>query len=238
MFIIMKWKSFLKAISTFTMLFITLAVLGSMRQISPETNEVFSSSTSNRTLIIDAGHGGVDGGAVGIDGTVESEINLEIALKLRDLAKFCGENVVMTRSASEIDYPEESASIAAKKLYDQKYRVELINSIPNAWLISIHQNTYINDSANGAQVFYGNKNNSEAVANFMQSQLNATLYENSRRLAAPISDSVYLMKKVNCEAILVECGFISNENDLNQLKNNDFQTKLALTILTAWEQNV
>ncbi len=236
MFINIKWKFFFRTVTLFTFLSLIFAFSTNNTQIMPESNEVFSSNNHEQILIIDAGHGGMDGGAVGNDGTLESVINLEIALKLRDLAVFCGENVLMTRVSEDIDYPDPNASIALKKVTEQKQRVELINSIPNAWLISIHQNTYIDNSVNGAQVFFRKTDNSETIAKAMQENLNSKLFENSRRLSTQISDSVYLMKSVKCDAVLVECGFLTNNNDLNNLKSDDFQTKLAMVIFSSWSE--
>ena len=187
-------------------------------------------------LVIDAGHGGADGGAVASDGTLESDINLDIALRLEALARFWGVTPVMTRASADIAYPSEAGSIAAKKVADQHARVGLVNNTPGAVLLSIHQNNYPAASPHGIQVFFGPVAGSDAFAQIAQGNLTAQLCPDNRRVASPIDRGVYLMKSVNCPAVLVECGFLSNPDDLQSLKSETYRTKLAAVLLASWLQ--
>lgn len=187
-------------------------------------------------LVIDAGHGGADGGAVAADGTPESDINLDIALRLEALAAFWGVEAVMTRSTDDIDYPAEATTISAMKKADQNARVALINETPGAILVSIHQNNYPASSPSGIQVFYGTEAGSDTFADIMQDNLTAQLYPQNRRVAAAIDDDVYLMRKAQCRAVLVECGFLSNPDDLQNLKTVDYRMKLAVVMLASYLQ--
>ncbi len=188
-----------------------------------------SASETGTVLILDAGHGGTDGGAVSITGKTESEINLEITLKAAQLANFMGIEPVLTRSDEDIQYPEQADTIRKKKVYDQKTRVELINSTPNAVLISIHQNKFQTSRAWGGQVFYANRGDSFAAE--VQSKLNEVLYPDSKRTAEKISDSIYLMKNITCPAVLIECGFLSNPEEAKLLETEEYQKKLAVVII-------
>ena len=192
--------------------------------------------TSLRTLIIDAGHGGADGGAVGIDGTPESPINWQIAIKLQSLSKLCGIPIVMTRNSETIDYPSDATTISEKKISDQQARLRLIRDYPNGILYSIHQNAYPNKSISGLHVLYGHNESSRNLGNLLQSQFNEFLSDKSRRVAAEISDDIYLMRNCECTAVLIECGFISNSTDCKLLQTDTHQKKLAVIMLGGYLQ--
>ena len=142
-------------------------------------------SPSGNVLIIDAGHGGADGGAVAADGTVESEINLAVAVRLKQLAGLFGAETLMTRESEGIAYPEDAGSTAEMKRADQHARLELINSCPEGVLISIHQNFYPDSRPSGAQVFYAAYAGSEEFGKTAHELLKAALCPESRRVAAP-----------------------------------------------------
>ncbi len=195
---------------------------------------VMADSESSRVLIIDAGHGGADGGAVAPNGTLESGINLSIALKLYNLSRIFGVNTLMTRDSEDLLYPESAKTIREMKRWDQKQRLELINSSKNAVLISIHQNNYPDPRPFGPQVFYGGIDGSEELGNLCHQMLNERLCPENRRLAMPASKDIYLMKNAKCSSILVECGFLSNKDELSKLCSEDYQRKLAAIILSAY----
>ncbi len=189
-----------------------------------------------RTLVIDAGHGGEDGGAVAADGTPEAEINLAISQRLCMLAELCGVQTVMTRETDEIDYPASAETTAQRKKADQMQRVEQINAVPNGVLISVHQNCYPTASPRGSQVLYAATADSEAFGTLLHEQLVQTLDPENRRVAAPISRDIYLMRNVQCPAVLVECGFLSNEQELALLRDPGYEVKLALVMIASYLQ--
>ena len=193
-------------------------------------------SAEGPVLIIDAGHGGADGGAVAEDGTVESSINLAIAQKLELLSGLFGVETVMTRESEDIAYPDEADTIAKMKRADQNARVNLINSIPDGVLISIHQNYYPDSRPSGAQVLYAATDGSQELGEIAHTAITASLCPDSRRVAAPVSSEIYLMRSVHCPAILVECGFISNAEELLKLKNSVYQNEIAALLLTSYLQ--
>lgn len=185
---------------------------------------------SNFCVIIDAGHGGVDGGAVSCSGILESQINLEISLRLNDLLHLLGVQTKMIRTDDRSVYTEGN-SIAAKKVSDLKERVRIANSIENALLISIHQNTFTDSRYSGAQVFYCKGEGSQELAKCMQSGLVTALNPGSNRKSKKGSN-IYLLENVNCTAILVECGFISNPVEESRLRDQRYQQQISTVIAT------
>lgn len=205
---------------------------------SERTTVQTDAPTDPPVLVIDPGHGGADGGAVAGDGTLESDINLDIALRLEALARFWGAETVMTRTGADINYPSDATSIAAKKVADQHARVGLINNTPGAVLLSIHQNKYPAAAPHGIQVFFGKAAGSDALAELTQTNLTAQICPENRRVAAPIDKSIYLMNKANCTAVLVECGFLSNPDDLSRLQSGSYRLKLAAVLLGSYLEYV
>lgn len=176
-------------------------------------------------VIIDAGHGGVDGGAISCTGVYESQINLEIALRLNDLLHLLGIHTYMIRT-EDVSIYTKGESIAAKKVSDLKQRVKIVNETPNAIMISIHQNYFEDSRYSGAQVFY---NHDATLAKQIQSALVSTLNPGSRRKAKK-ADGVYLMQNVTCPSALVECGFLSNTTEEALLRNPIYQRKLCCVV--------
>lgn len=189
-----------------------------------------------RVLIIDAGHGGADGGAQSAEGLLESEVNLDISLKMQALCALWGITSVMTRTTQDIDYPEFAATISAKKSYDQRQRLELINSLPDAVLISIHQNKFPDSRPKGSQVLYSATEGSKELGELMHANLVSQLFPENRRVAAPIPDTIYLMKMAKCPAVLVECAFLSNPEEAALLQTQSYKLKLAATIVGSYLQ--
>lgn len=186
-------------------------------------------------LIIDPGHGGEDGGASSKSGLHESEVNLAIAQKLENLMSFLAYDCVMTRDSNTLDYPD-GLTIAQKKAWDQSNRVAVINSDPNAILMSIHQNSFPDPRPCGVQVFYGKTAGSKEFAELLHSNLNAAFYPENRRVAAPISTSILIMKRAQCTAVLVECGFLSNDSDTEKLQSNEHQIKISMVLASSYIQ--
>ena len=186
--------------------------------------------SDRKTVIIDAGHGGVDGGATSCTGVLESQINLEIALKLDDLMHLLGINTSMIRT-TDCSVFTEGETIAQKKVSDLKERVRIVNSVDNGLLISIHQNHFSNDKYSGAQVFYAQTDGSKQLAGNLQKSLIQTINPDSHR-AIKKADSVYLMQHIQCTGILIECGFLSNSREEYLLRDDVYQNKLCSVIAT------
>lgn len=185
-------------------------------------------------LILDAGHGGEDGGAVSVTGVAESTINLSITLKIDQLLGFYGVCPILLRNTDVSLHDPQANTLREKKVSDLKNRVATIESTANAVLISVHQNTFTNKAYHGAQVFYRDGEESLALARQTQDALRRGADPNNQRSPAKISDSIYLMKHITCPAILVECGFLSNPDEEEKLRDSSYQTQLAGCIASAW----
>ena len=193
--------------------------------------QVFSEGTGSQErwcIVLDAGHGGEDGGATSCTGVLESGINLEITLRLRDLLHLLGRETRMIR-VSDISVYTKGESIAQKKMSDLKERVRIVNSTPRAVLVSIHQNNFTDSRYSGAQVFYASTQGSEQLAKELQSTLISSLNKGSNRKSKQC-DGVYLMEHISCPGVLVECGFLSNPQEEARLRSLDYQRKLCCVI--------
>lgn len=179
-------------------------------------------------IILDAGHGGVDGGATSCTGKLESAYNLEIALRLRDLFHLIGYPTRMIRTTDTSVYTKGD-TIASQKMSDLKERVRIVNESEQNILISIHQNQFSDARYSGAQIFYPNVPGSRELAEVMQSALVTSLNPGSNREAKQ-AKGIYLMEHIENPGILVECGFLSNPEEEHKLNSPDYQKKLCCVI--------
>ena len=193
---------------------------------------------SGYTLVLDAGHGGEDGGAVSLTGVPESGINLDIVLKLDQVLGLYGQAPVVLRTSDLSLHDEYADTLREKKVSDLHNRVSAIESVENAVLLSVHQNNFTNSKYHGAQVFFAPTNGSQELAVHTQEILRAALDPDNVRQAKPIPDTVYLMNHISCPGILVECGFLSNPEEEALLRTSGYQTKLAAAMAGAWLQYV
>lgn len=182
------------------------------------------------TVVIDAGHGGVDGGATSCTGVLESQINLEIALRLEDALHLLGIDTLMIRTTDESVYTEGS-TIGEKKVSDLKNRVRIVQETDGAVLVSIHQNIFSDTRYNGAQVFYGTKGESRQLAKELQQVFVSSLNPGSKR-QPKTSKGIYLMEHISCTAVLVECGFLSNPEEEALLRSEEYQKRICAVIGT------
>lgn len=180
------------------------------------------------TVIIDAGHGGVDGGATSCTGKLESAFNLEIALRLNDLMHLLGIHTEMIRT-TDVSVYTQGETIAAQKVSDLKERVRMVNESENALLLSIHQNTFPDSKYGGAQVFYGPEGESAQLAEALQNAFRSTVNPGSNRRSKK-ADGVYLMEHIDTTGVLIECGFLSNAEEEAKLRSADYQKKLCCVI--------
>ncbi len=181
------------------------------------------------TVVIDPGHGGADGGAVSCTGVRESGLNLAVALRLEDLAKFLGMRTRMTRSADVSVGDPAAQTVSEMKVTDLKNRVRMVNETEAPVLVSIHQNAFPEARWSGAQVFYADTEGSRALAETLQRVLRESLDPGNHREAKK-SLKVYLMNNIRCTGVLIECGFLSNPAEEALLRTEAYQKKLACAI--------
>lgn len=182
----------------------------------------------NHRIVIDAGHGGIDGGATSCTGILESAYNLDISKRLNDLFRLMGYDTYMIRT-TDISVYTKGDSIAQKKISDLKERVRIVNETENAVLLSIHQNNFHDSRYSGAQIFFAPTAGSDSLAQQLQTNMVHTLNPGSRRECKK-SDGIYLMEHIACTGILIECGFLSNPEEEAKLRSREYQQKLCCVI--------
>ena len=212
-----------------------LIILSAMLYLTFMANSSAAETSSNpfmrKTVIVDAGHGGDDGGAIGIDGTVEKDINLDIALKLEKILKFYGFNVIMTRTEDVMTCDDGLDSLRKRKVSDIHNRFVLMGKNPDAVFISVHQNKFEDTSQHGTQVFYsGNNEKSKVLAEAIQTSITSAVQPENVRIVKKSGSGIYLLYHAKIPAVLVECGFISNPDEVKKLKDESYRMKLAILI--------
>lgn len=221
-----------KAAAPVLFLIVTVSMTVFMVNLNPDGLSSVSAGTGKPILVIDAGHGGIDGGAIGADGSKESDINLGIALKLHALCSFYGIDTLMTR----YDDSRANNALTYSEHAELVYRTELTNSVDNAVLMSIHQNCFPTAQPSGPQVLFADNENSRRFGQLTHSNLVSYLDPENRRLAEPDKNNIYVLNNVNCPAILVECGFVSNHSDISKLTSASYQTALSAVLMASYIQ--
>lgn len=178
-------------------------------------------------VVLDAGHGGSDPGKIGVDGSLEKDINLKIAEKVKAYLEASDVTVVLTRDSDNGLYTEKDSK---KKMADMNRRCEIINETSPALTVSIHQNSYHQEEISGGQVFYyKNSEKGKKLAEILQKRFDFVLGDKNRRLAKS-NDNYFLLLHVKTPIVIVECGFLSNWNEAAMLNSEEYQDRLAWTI--------
>lgn len=208
------------------LLALTLGKLGGLTE--PAVSQ--TAGRQKETLILDAGHGGEDGGAVSLTGVPESQINLAIVLDLRDILGLYGVDPMLLRETDISLHSDGADTLRKKKTSDLKNRVASVEAVPESTLISIHQNTYTSSRYHGTHVFYAPTEGSKELAEQIQEAMRTSLQPDNERVVKQIPDTVYLMNHVTCPAVLVECGFLTNPAEEARLRESGYQKQLAAVI--------
>ncbi len=183
-----------------------------------------------KTVIVDAGHGAPDGGAVGKSGIEEKDLNLAVSLKLQQFLEQGGTKVILTRSDDNGIY-DVSGTIRSKKNSDMKNREKLMEESGADIFVSIHMNNFSDSQYSGPQVFFSSNNEkSEVLARMLQKSLLEGLKPPSVREIKKAGADIYLLKQAKLPAVLVECGFLSNRLEEQKLLDNNYQTKVAWSL--------
>lgn len=232
MFITFKKWTALYLITLLALFAIFAAILWQGSAVNASKNLELTQDRSF-VMIIDPGHGGFDPGAVASDGTAESQVNLKIGLQMEEIARLLGVETDMTRREDVSTESDSSAAVRQRKNSDLKNRVEHVNGISGGVLVSLHQNSLPQvPSVHGAQVFYSETEGSRELAEAVQESLNAVVNDRAKEAKAAGS-GVYLLKNAKIPAVLVECGFLSNNEETALLNTQAHQNRLALTILAS-----
>lgn len=229
----MKIKRFISVflIVFFLSVFIALMVTSTLK-ISLKTSAMPSKKLPH--LIIDAGHGGEDGGAVSSDGVLEKGINLAISNNTADTLRLFGFDVEMTRTDDDA-LSTEGDTVKVRKYNDMKMRLDIFNSSEDNVIISIHQNKFTNSSSRGTQVFYSpNNEESLRLADAIKFSVNSQLQPDNERLSKPADSGIYLLKNTTQPAVIVECGFLSNPEECSLLVTDEYQKQMSFAVTTGF----
>lgn len=203
------------------------------RKASPDAVPAATTLYSDETpvIILDAGHGGFDGGCVSVDGTPEKGINLDILLRLRDILEINGYEVIVTRDEDVSIHDSGIEGMAAQKGSDMDNRLEIFNSSDNAVCISIHQNQFTEPQYRGAQMFYSDTDSRSAeLARSMQKSFRDLLQPENNREIKRCGKELFLCYYSKNPTIMAECGFLSNPDEAALLETEEYRTKVALTL--------
>lgn len=216
-------KGWLELVMGLGMVFLVAALFRGVN----ETGTVALQETTKHVVVLDAGHGGLDPGKVGVDGTLEKDINLSLVYKLKDMLEAADVTVVLTRVGDEGLYQENDTN---KKRADMAARCQLIEAQEPDLAVSIHQNSYHEEAVKGAQVFYYEKSKEgQRLAQILQKGFDRVLGEENTR-QAKANDQYYLLLHTSCPVVIVECGFLSNWEEAVKLSDEGYQETLAWAI--------
>ena len=195
-----------------------------------------SVSVNAPVIVIDAGHGGEDAGAIAQDGSLEKDLNLKIAKCIQALCEINGNSAIMTREDDRLLYDyygELDDYTGKKKIYDLKNRVKIANEQHDAIFVSIHMNKFSSGKYSGTQIYFSPNNpSSEMLARTLQNSTRTYLQPSNNRQIKRADSSIYVLNSLDCPAVLIECGFLSNEDELGRLKDKKYQASLALVIFS------
>lgn len=211
-------------------LIIITVVIGAVfsGSVSRNNSAIQSSSENTPVIILDAGHGGIDGGAVAADGTAEKNLNLDIVLKMQTYLEKLGYKIILTRSEDISIHSSDAQTTREKKVSDLHNRLDIIKSNPDSVFVSVHQNYYTQSKYSGTQVFYSvNNPQSEKLALCIQNSVVSSLQPDNTRKIKPSGNSIFLLSNSDVPSVLVECGFLSNSAETEKLKNENYRMQMA-----------
>ncbi len=219
----------LKRFTLAVAMLLCLVLLSGLFVTGEKSVNVSATTTKRYTVIIDAGHGGFDGGAVAPDGTLEKDLNLSVALKLDSVLKIMGYDTVLVRD-TDVSTADDKGTERSQKVSDIKARLRLTEKYKDALFVSIHMNKYTSPQPHGAQVFYSQVDGSKELAECIQRSIAAGVQTDNKRVVKKTTKDIYLLYHAVIPSVIAECGFISNPDDLLKLKSDEYQLKMAAAI--------
>lgn len=207
-------------------------------QWASSVTAMYPTQFESQLLILDAGHGGEDGGAVSLSGALESNLNLAVVKRMDGVLGLFGVRTLLLREEDVSLHDPGAKTLRQKKSSDLRNRVAMVEGQRNGVLISIHQNSYPDGRYRGAQTFYAPTEGSRILAQTIQQTLCTALDPDNRRIEKQIPDTIYLMNHVTCPAVLVECGFLTHPQEERLLCSGGYQTKLATALAGGYLRSI
>ncbi len=199
----------------------------------------FPVGSVGKVIVLDAGHGGEDSGAVGVDGTLEKDLNLMMCMQIKDILSSLGYKVVLTRDEDRLLYSDSENIKGKRKHFDLKNRYLIANEYDTAVFVSIHMNKYPVEKYSGTQVYYSKNNSlSRNIAAGIQRNTAAYLQPNNKREIKASNGSIYLLDRLECPAVLIECGFLSNIDECKCINDPAYRKKLAFIVSYSLIENM
>ena len=229
---VINGRRFIKSVKIIALLLV-FAMVGAiaMRFLSGRAAASASSEASERVIVIDAGHGGEDSGAIGVNGAYEKDLNLQIAMMLGEELASRGYTVVYTRTEDRMLYLPEENIKGMRKISDLKNRCKVTENYENCILVSIHMNSYGSSKYSGLQVYYTDSDpESLQLATKIQNAVREELQPNNKRQVKNGS-SLYLLENASATSVLVECGFLTNDAECEKLSQKEYQKQLSFSII-------
>lgn len=218
----------------FSLLLAAMSILGMYANRAKKDSDTAVAAPPPPIVIIDAGHGGEDGGTIGVNGAYEKDINLKISLILYDMLRSNGIDAVLTRDRDILLYDKNSNYQGQKKIQDLATRRKIAESYENAIFVSIHMNSFVESKYSGLQVYYSkNDPSSQALADKIQTRVRTHLDFGNDRKCKSAGENIYLLYKLQCPAVLIECGFLSNPEECEKLSTESYQKQLSFCICAA-----
>ena len=215
----------------FSIIFICVCITLTLFPFLKSKNAYAKINSPTPIVVIDAGHGGEDGGAIGVNGCYEKDINFSIAKKLKTYLSSMGIRCVLTRNSDTLLYDRNADYEGHKKHLDMLARLDITNSYENAIFVSIHQNSFPQEKYSGLQVYYSENNESSLpIAKSIEKGIKEILQPQNSRSAKASGKNIYLLDKLECPAVLIECGFLSNKNECELLCSDEYQNLLSAVI--------
>ena len=183
-----------------------------------------------KIIIIDAGHGGEDSGAIGTNGVLEKDLNLEFALQIGAMLEEKGYIIVYTRTDDRLLYTDEENIKGIRKISDLKNRVKVAERYPNSLYVSIHMNSFGDSKYSGLQVYHSDKEESNLLANTIQNRVKNDVQPENNRVVKKGKD-MYILENIENTAVLIECGFLTNKNECEKLSEKEYQKQLCFAIV-------
>ena len=184
----------------------------------------------DKIIIIDAGHGGEDSGAVGANGVLEKDLNLKYALQIGSMLEEKGYIIVYTRTDDRLLYTEEENIKGIRKISDLKNRVKVAKRYPDSVYLSIHMNSFADSKYSGLQVYYSDNEKSNLLANAIQNRVKGDIQPENNRVVKPGRD-IYILENIENCAVLIECGFLTNKKECEKLSEKEYQKQLCFSIV-------
>lgn len=224
------WHSFIAVAVIFSILLtLSLAALGEL--YGGDLFITASAEAKSKTIILDAGHGGEDSGAIGVSGELEKDLNLEITLALGELLKERGFTVIYTRTEDKLLYLPEQDIRGIRKISDLKNRCKVAEANPDAIFVSIHMNSFGSSKYSGLQVYYSTRNEeSYQLASKIQNSVRTELQPSNNRVIKT-GEGIYLLEHIDAPAVLIECGFLTNSEECEKLSQKEYQKELCFAII-------